>query len=79
MKKILFAICLMMSCASPKEREEIREKNNVNSLHNYLSYYKDERTGICYAGAFVGYTTGYFTSVLCTPEVEKVAEKFTSK
>jgi len=69
----------MMGCASPKEQAEARDENNVDSLRNYLSYYKDERTGICYAGAYVGYTVGYFTSVLCTPEVEKVANKFKSK
>lgn len=39
---------------------------------NKITYYKDERTGLCFVDNVTYYGYDVFTNVPCTPEVEKV-------
>lgn len=78
MKKLLFIICLVASCASTEEQVTDRSERGGSFLARELDYYKDTRTGICYSGTYVASAVGYFTSVSCTPEVENAAHKFKS-
>ena len=81
MKKILFVVCLLVGCMSERAGGKARDnqiENNVEELSTILVYYKDERTGVCYSGAYGGFNGSIFTYVPCTPEVENITYKFKS-
>lgn len=85
MRKIL--LCMFILCSScelsssPKEEEDSRKEGiqiTINSLEKYSAYYKDKTNNICFIGSGVGYNAGVLATVPCTPEIEKVANVFTS-
>lgn len=81
MKKILIAI-LVLGCSSsaPGQVDPRYEKRaDTVELSNSLSYYKDERTQLCYAGAYGGFNGSIFTHVPCLGEIERTAYRFRSK
>lgn len=79
MKSILLFACLIGLVACDKQ--EMRRdwvKDDIERLGDNLNYYKDSRTNLCFAGMYLNSHGAVFTSVQCTPEVEKLAHTFTS-
>jgi hypothetical protein len=79
MKKFLLVFLLCLGCESREEVDERVAREAVDYLSDNVAYYKDTRSNLCFAGMDIKYRTATFTSVACTPEVEKVARSFTSK
>lgn len=85
MKKYLYIIGLSISCIlvliglrSAAAADQSSHVEEALYHLNYLEYYKDMRTGICYSEADVGSQFAIFSQVPCNPEVEVIAHKFTS-
>lgn len=83
MKKLfLIFVLLLVACDSSqnnKTRDPLIESDPFKNLMSQPSYYKDVNTNLCFLGYNVGYKSGIFTNVPCTPEVEKVAIMFKSR
>lgn len=78
MKKLLIAALLLVGCESSQELEQHRINNDVKIMSDYLIYYKDTRTNLCFAGYGLGWNNGALTNVPCNEQVEKVAHHFVS-
>jgi hypothetical protein len=65
MKKILILMLLLTACD---------DYNTTNQGINKISYFKDERTGLCFAGEYLGYNSAVLANVPCSPEVLKLIE-----
>lgn len=75
MKKFIAVVCLtLLSGCSEKDIAEA----SSDRLDN-LTYFKDTRTGLCFAGRHIGSNYGYLTNVPCSSEVEKSAIEFKSR
>lgn len=61
----------------PKSEEELARERQNRAL-SHLTYVKDTRTNLCFAGVIFGEYSDTLTNVPCSPEVEKVARPFTS-
>lgn len=74
MKKITLTllICLLTTNCNIKKIQE----EKTSSLRNYLEYYKDTHTGLCFAGMYIGSDASTITNVPCTSEVERIAFPF---
>lgn len=71
--KLLFLALFLVAC-SPQEQAA----QDKNSLQRNILYFKDTRTGICFATYRLGSQYGAMTSVECTPEIQQTAEEFVS-
>lgn len=71
----LFLCLWIMGCESPEERKRADDAEKVAYLKS-LTYFKDERTKLCFAGIGLGWNYAVLTYVPCTPEVEKLAVSF---
>lgn len=69
MKYILILAIFIMGCETLKQQGIENEKNLINQD---LSYYKDSKTGLCFAAISIGSTAQSVTNVPCTPEVERL-------
>lgn len=43
-----------------------------NEVLNTISYFRDERTGLCFAARALGFNQGVMSNVPCTAEVERL-------
>lgn len=87
MKKYLFTISLIFvfGCSisppnekSSEEKQALAEvRRTCEFLTNSVSYYKDNRTNLCFALKYGNYGDS-ITNVPCSPEVEKIAHHFHS-
>jgi hypothetical protein len=72
MKKFLLLFVLLVGCGPT-------DIASTNAQVQYMEYYKDNRTGLCFVRNYVGDGHGgyynVFTYVPCTPEVEKYLVK----
>lgn len=73
MKKLII-FCLLLFACTPETRKEFAPTPDEEA--NRIRYYKDNRTGLCFASSEVSEypigTAEVFTNVPCTPEVEKL-------
>lgn len=61
MKHLILAISLFsVSCVSNNDR--------INSM----TYFRDSKTGLCFAAQALGFNNAVMTNVTCTPEVERL-------
>ncbi len=72
MKKlfIILAAFSLFGCVDEPHHTESQKSQN------YIHYYKDPRTDICFAGSCLGCREAVLTTVPCTPEVERLLESF---
>lgn len=72
---IVLALCLL--ACDEQTRKELAPTASEEA--NKIVYYRDSRTGLCYAASFVGEypfgTATVFSNVPCSPEVEKLLAK----
>ena len=68
MKYIIILSILLIGCEAIKQQSINNEKSFINED---LDYYKDSKTGLCFAGLSVGSPAQTITNVPCTLEVEK--------
>lgn len=64
----------LASCDDPSD--PTTHHTEIKREANYVHYYKDGRTNLCFAGQPNNYYASTITYVPCTPEVEKLAEPF---
>ena len=69
MKYIILLSILLIGCETLTQQGIENERALIKTE---LSYYKDTRTGLCFAGLGVGGPAQTITNVPCTPEVEKL-------
>jgi len=72
MKNILYLVIIcavVLGCHSTKESQK-------RPLLHTLTYYKDPRTNLCFAGALVWHPAGLLTNVPCTPQVEELVKYY---
>ena len=77
MKPIL-AIALVMVMAGCYTDEEF-VSGKTGEGYTSLKYYRDERTGLCFAGYNPRYREGILTNVPCTPAVVALIDKQVEK
>ena len=84
MKKFLFIVCFStLICCKQTEEEKGEVISRIRSsdaewLGRNLTYFKDERTNLCFVSWAPGYNAGLIANVPCTTEVEKFAHSFKS-
>lgn len=61
MKKLFVLLLFCASCTN--------ETHDANKVAQGLVYFRDIRTGLCFAGWRLEYQHGLMTNVPCTPEV----------
>lgn len=72
----IFAVVVLIGCVitvsiTSCESMETPHTDTQKASH-YIHYYKDARTGLCFAGSAGDYEGATLTNVSCTPEVEKL-------
>jgi hypothetical protein len=76
MKTILLLTLCLLACDEQTRQQLIP---TVAEEANKIGYYKDDRTGLCYATSFVSEypfgTATIFSNVPCSSEVEKLLGK----
>lgn len=73
MKKILLLILVISLCGCEEQPSYIKGKSQ-KSDNDGINYFKDERTGLCFAER--GYVDTYtFTCVPCTEEVQNLIKQ----
>lgn len=76
MKKVLLLTCFLLTgCYTRASLQQA----DAEMLSESLSYFKDTRTGTCYSGAYLRVDGAIWTSVQCTPAIEKSAVHFRSR
>lgn len=72
-RTLLVATALFIGCDDPKpEGAGWREHERKTAMT--ITYMRDERTGLCFAGRGLWTNTAIFTSVPCTPKVLELIE-----
>lgn len=77
---VVYIVCKDPPTPTKLEKEDSHQryaKDSANHL-KYVMYFKDTKTGLCFAGSHLEHYSAVLTNVPCTPEVEKVAHPFVS-
>ena len=79
MKKLMLCIVIMLVGCDPVQEKQSRQHRHAITLAEDLEYYKDDKTGICFAGLYVGANYGTLTQVPCRDVKEENLIHFISR
>lgn len=71
---VLIGCVLTVSISSCSDVDHQTHHTEAKREANYIHYYKDSRTNLCFAGQVGEYYSATMTYVPCSPEVEKLVE-----